>query len=411
MKLLFLSDLHLPSWKNTWINILHDRLYDAIKYGLIDIPNTEDDRRLTVVLGGDFYTAFTEEELDNIIQQEAKGGIDVTLRSNQYYLNWLYVLRDKLEEFLSIDDMFWYYIDRIIVSPGNHDIWDKSFNNASEKTIKSILSKAFEVERIFLSYIFPNVEIVVQEFFDIPTKLSDKTTIIGGMMYSPIASLKMNYFYSEDNNEKNELVVSSIRDAGLFEKYGNDYDYILGNELQSLLQMKDPFVGLNMEFDMLEPKLAQFLKEEYKKMKELNKNNAYNYIQRSDYDYFVKAYLYFFSDINNIIKTSQSLPKDELLIVNHHFPFDLAIVENMDQVFDSIDFSYVHLFDSSNSPVPSARYFFNIDISWLPWLLKQLKQDNIIFLSGHTHEQYKADLIYNEKNIHILNTNIWYGMG
>lgn len=388
MHILFLSDLHITSWNNWNGAKLQDRLYNTLKYGHLELWNKKE---ITLILWGDLHTAFT---LEKVQQEILDYNINWTLTDVYKFVT--YHLKKCLDKYI-IEHLPDCKITNIIITPGNHDLWCRDIMKTD--TIKSVLDIALQVWEIIAKEICPTANIITHNFFNTLLPLTDNHYTVGWMLMTPNIDLK--YIYNDENYTQN--LIEFLKNEETNKEKLFPYMYQLWGETEAFEKMINPFHDIDLTFDELNQDLANYLYKRYDDIKQFHQGRIWMTTYRDlEMTYFVKTLLFWFYDVNNIIKQAKQLKKTDTLIINWHFPFKFPNLEGVEWVI----FEKQYLFPSKWPT--EIDNFFNINLEWFFWLVKQIHVDNIIFLCGHTHEKYKGEIKIEWKTIKFVNNNLWY---
>lgn len=425
MKILFLSDIHHDTWKHSFQEYTFlERLEKAIQYWFLDL-GWERANEVHLILWWDFFSSYSFQEMlllkktiEEINRKNNKGEDSqkeyLILKNNDTYQEIeriLYLLEKWVSKFLSKEHPEC-FIASIIISPGNHEFWDnkkviKGFYRDNEDEINN---RIYEDIIIYPKNNLFVLEFIVKEVFWIDDVIIgmnfesiysvDNVKIISGALFSPLIN-----FPSVAYNA--ELETDTLID--LFSKKETCFSYrsYLEREMETWELAKRP-LWEEPDFSYLAwEELNNFLKNEYNKVIEYNNNEDCKKLEDYRYyNYFAKLLLYFLRDVNNIIRDSEFIGEDNVLVINHHFPFHIR--EKYAPFVEDLVFEEKYLYPFENTQRGMVEQFFNIDIGWLLWLLPKLKQKKIILLNWHTHEQYKASFSYMWKEVMVINNNLWY---
>lgn len=381
----------------------------------MDFPEQGEDEKLYIVLGWDFHSVLSINKAYKFLQKSVEEAI------NNHELEELVapcrIFRDELnkllDKYLSNTE-----IAGFIVSPGNHDLWaryDYAFEDNSwlpKNNIKEVLNLTLNVVKNLFEYLYPNVPVTIQNEFSETLELAPGIHIASGMFYSPLEPMHEDII-NIPKEEMPQFIINTLEASSFFKEAGTSFLVNLGREAGYLQDMKDPFIGMidaleeGKNFSYLGLELQRYLLNLHEAMLKFCRENN-SFLLWSKYVYFTKALLYWFSDINNIFKLSNELVVNDTLIINQHFPFDfLKISEVNKQAFDLYSMNIQYQFPNTDKSAISK--FFNIDFNWFFYFLSWIKQKNIIILCGHTHEQYKVEIVKGDKNIFVVNNNLGYG--
>lgn len=408
MKMFFISDIHYESWNQKHQEMeFQRRLIETLAYGYKDF--WWDDNDIILILGWDFFSLYCLQELMTLNKKIANWEDIKKTKTYQELVRVVYMLESILMRFIKENEIQW-EIKKIILSPGNHDFWDNQRNYSDPKTWEKLLNDSEISAKFFDITLYPKntlnlLKHALEEVFEgVDTHIDinfnnilslNGYSIISGSLQSPLIEL-----FVKDGESEDDSIIKAISEK----RTDSGYMWSLENEAKNWKISRAPLWEDANFIHLWGEKLIDFLDDEYNTLKKRN----LEYLWEPDhhyYQYYSKMTLYFLNDVNNIIRSSQLLPEDEVLIINHHFPF--YIRDYLENVFDNFTFSHKYLFPHRHWNM--VDQFFNIDIRWLMWLLPKLKQKKIILLSWHTHEQYKASFDYKWKEIIVINNNLWYG--
>lgn len=406
MKLLFISDIHYETW---WDGIysqlaMKKKLEWALSHWFLSLPYWEE-KDVVIILGWDFFSSYSLFDICKLHRkiEEWKA------KSSEKIIQFTKKLFDEIYVFLENEGA--YQIKDIIISPGNHELWstwseshsglskeDKALIKAEVDSVMSIDSLSQKVLSLLAAVVksITGKKPIVQQNFSTSYELTPWLHITSSALFAPLRQVPMVY-------EDKEAFLNQLFSF----KMDRNYEYFLSREMDTWKGMENIFVEEPDFTGFNDHELEEKLYEEYRRMLEYHMNSELKYTEEYPYyRYYSKMFLYFMRELSSIFQLSQSLPENCTLIINNHFPF--FVRDFHEKFFDNFTFSARSLYSSDNTWGLEAQ-FFNIDTSWLIFLLDRLKQNSVIFLEGHTHEQYSFSFNYNNKSIFWLNNNLWYG--
>lgn len=388
IKIFFISDLHHESWSYPYYdtrNCQRDyflELKKCLDYWSLTLPSKED--KVILILGWDLYTSFKTQA--PLVYKSDSGKIE------NRELEFLEDIYDYILEKLNINEE----ITNIFIWSGNHELYSLSQTRLSNLHLQEEVNKTIQ-------QLFTDSVISVSPWLDYQDRIKN---------VCKLHNLDTLIQINSDISIINSVFYSSLHWDQVLDEWAL-YRYIKKISIdktqakvfsQKFLDINDSnFLNLSWDKEYNHNDFLSILSDE--KYKDLH--DIILSLKDSTLTYSQSAILKFFYHFWKVLKAIKDC-NTETLILNLHFPFDWEEVEKKYKVEEK------DLFEMRPKAFlnEDKKNFYKVASIWFDILINIAEENktlkHLVFLNGHTHENYKYRMNCKSKTISVVSSCLGY---